>query len=366
MNFTDLYNLAKFNIENASLRKGLFSRMKQVLAVILTLFLVACGGGGDDSSSSDGSITGYLTHEGIAGMSYRTASKSGVTDEKGRFRYRKGETITFYLGDIVFAEDIPTKQYITIIDFDQDVVDLIDEGSLVRGMTDHSALVEEAAKLEHIVNMTRLLFALSSPPDDKDSEEIALIYIPTDVRSTIEAYTFDTAINFHQDVGNFGSEDLPDNPENIFINYICQELEQPACLNNGVKEMPTSEQAETFGKSQSEEITSIIASRIFLSPRIVEINAADTSVHDIAISAVNQGLNIAQLEVKTTDELPDSEGNFPDTPRSVAAVQYGSAASARFGFYATGESGQETSIIANIKLDGDYRWYKKSLRVRLL
>ncbi|OZG73864.1 hypothetical protein BTA51_08730 [Hahella sp. CCB-MM4] len=338
--------------------------MKQTLAVILALFLVGCGGS-EDSGGSNGTKTGYLTFDGIAGLPYRTASQSGVTDELGRFHYLEGETISFYLGDIVFAQDIPTKPYLTVIDFDQDVVDQIDEGSQVRGMTDHTELVEAASKEQNIVNMTRLLFAITDPPEDKDSDDIALIYISGDVRAAAKAYSFSSPIIFDQDVGNFGSEDLPDNQENLFINYICEKLGQAACLNGGVKEMPASEQAETFGKSQSEDITSTIASKIFLSPRVFEINATDTRVYDVSITAVNLDLNIAELEVKTIDELPDSEGNFPDDPRSVVAIQYGSASNARFGFYATGESGQETSIIANIKLKGDYRWYKKSLRVRL-
>ena len=337
--------------------------MNRTLAITLALMVTACSGGGD-SGSSDSSKTGYLTFDGIAGLSYRTASKSGVTDKYGRFKYKSGETITFYLGDIIFAQDIPTKPYITIIDFDPDLVDTIDQGTLVRGLTDHTPLVEDAAEETHIVNMTRLLNGLSYPPSNQPDNE-ALIVISAEARSAVEAYTFSSPIDFYEDTGEFGDPELPDDVENVFINDICLAVENIQCRNDSVKEMPSVEQAETFATYQNVEITDLIASKVFLSPSILEINATDEKIYKVSISAVGYSLNITDLEVKSTDELPDSDGNFPDPPRSVAGVQFASADNKNFGVYATGEPGQETSVVANFKLAGDYRWFKKTLRVRL-
>ncbi len=338
--------------------------MKKMFAITLALMVTACGGGGDSGDGDSGAKTGHLTFDGIAGVSYRTASKSGVTDKYGRFKYEEGETISFYLGDIVFAEDIPAKPYLTIIDFDPDLVEIIDQGDDLRGLTDHSPLVEDAAEVRHIVNMTRLLYGMNYPPSNQPDNE-ADIVIPKEAREAIENYTFASPIDFDQDVGDFGDPDFPDDPEIKLINDICLELNKSQCRNNSVVVMPSSDQAQAFGINQSELITDDIASKMFLSPRILEINASDTKVYNINISAIGISLNITDLEVKTTDELPDSEGNFPDTPRTVAGVQYASANSKNFGVYAAGEAGQETSVVANIKLAGDYRWFKKTLRIRL-
>lgn len=82
--------------------------MKKTLLVGLTsAVLTACGGGsGSGSNSETGSGAevaangdvkiGYL--DTVAGLSYRTATLSGVTSERGAFEYREGEDITFSLG----------------------------------------------------------------------------------------------------------------------------------------------------------------------------------------------------------------------------------------------------------------------------
>ncbi len=81
--------------------------MKRTLVIGLTsATLAACGGGSGSGSNSEtdssanaasGSVqVGYL--DTVAGLSYRTATLSGVTSERGAFEYREGEDITFSLG----------------------------------------------------------------------------------------------------------------------------------------------------------------------------------------------------------------------------------------------------------------------------
>ncbi|GAA3917685.1 hypothetical protein [Litoribacillus peritrichatus] len=81
--------------------------MKRTLVIGLTsAALAACGGGSGSGSNSEtdsganaasGSVqVGYL--DTVAGLSYRTATLSGVTSERGAFEYREGEDITFALG----------------------------------------------------------------------------------------------------------------------------------------------------------------------------------------------------------------------------------------------------------------------------
>lgn len=63
--------------------------------------LVACGGGGGGTTTttttSTSAKTGVILDAAVAGLSYRTATKSGTTDANGTFEYAEGETVEFML-----------------------------------------------------------------------------------------------------------------------------------------------------------------------------------------------------------------------------------------------------------------------------
>ncbi len=94
-----------------------------LLASAIAVSLSACGGGSSSDSSNDGSnagsainvaapaagnadnnssqiLTGRLVDSAVSGMSYETATQSGVTDSDGAFSYMANETVTFSLGGI--------------------------------------------------------------------------------------------------------------------------------------------------------------------------------------------------------------------------------------------------------------------------
>ena len=54
----------------------------------------------------------------VAGIGYRTQSQSGVTNERGEFNYLPGETVTFFIGDLVFPP-VPAKGVVTPLDMAQ-------------------------------------------------------------------------------------------------------------------------------------------------------------------------------------------------------------------------------------------------------
>lgn len=73
----------------------------QLLATTLfTLVLSACGG----SSSSPSTQTGVFLDDAVEGLRYETATQNGMTDANGTFKYQSGETIRFYVGDILIGE----------------------------------------------------------------------------------------------------------------------------------------------------------------------------------------------------------------------------------------------------------------------
>lgn len=92
--------------------------MKISIQFIITItaisFLSACGSG----SSSNGSDvkTGQFKDSAVKGLTYETLTQNGTTDEKGTFKYKAGETVTFKIGameigsaegaDILYPTDI--------------------------------------------------------------------------------------------------------------------------------------------------------------------------------------------------------------------------------------------------------------------
>ena len=88
-----------------------------------SLVLAACGGGGgggggESTPAVDGpsqSLKGVFIDSRVAGLAYKTGSKSGVTNNLGEFEYNEGESVTFTL----FGNDfdaVPGASVITPFD----------------------------------------------------------------------------------------------------------------------------------------------------------------------------------------------------------------------------------------------------------
>jgi hypothetical protein len=103
----------------------LFTTFKHTLtALAIPCLLAACGGGtGNGPTTQEPEInesrvtvneirTGRFLDSAVANIQYRTESLSGLTDFDGTFHFRLGETISFYVGDVlvgtVTAADIIT------------------------------------------------------------------------------------------------------------------------------------------------------------------------------------------------------------------------------------------------------------------
>ena len=85
---------------------------------ILMLVMISCGGGGGDSTSEKGGnspITGKISDSYIQGLRYTTATQSGTTDANGTFSYLAGETVSFYVGEILIGSTVG-KSFITPFD----------------------------------------------------------------------------------------------------------------------------------------------------------------------------------------------------------------------------------------------------------
>ncbi|OZG74730.1 hypothetical protein BTA51_07085 [Hahella sp. CCB-MM4] len=79
--------------------------LKYLPFLSLVSLLSACGGGGGGSSENNAGsppsiLTGQLVDSAVKGVSYETPTTSGITNSKGEFHYREGESIEFRIGNI--------------------------------------------------------------------------------------------------------------------------------------------------------------------------------------------------------------------------------------------------------------------------
>lgn len=80
--------------------------LKTSLSLAIVAVLSGCGGGGSDGAASDNSGSpsqtkvGRFTDSAVGGVTYKTATQSGLTNAKGEFNFIPGETVTFSIGNI--------------------------------------------------------------------------------------------------------------------------------------------------------------------------------------------------------------------------------------------------------------------------
>jgi len=89
----------------------------------LTLMLSGCGGGNGNGQPAAiptvpapvSVLSGQFIDAVVAGIGYRTATQSGVTDSNGRYNYLEGEQVTFFIGDLAFPP-VTAKGIVTPLD----------------------------------------------------------------------------------------------------------------------------------------------------------------------------------------------------------------------------------------------------------
>jgi len=99
---------------------------KLLLTSALTLILTACGSENNDNSAqitlppepSPTIYTGQFLDSAVAGLTYKTASQTGQTNELGEFYFQENETITFSIGGIELPS-VSASLFITPLDLYQ-------------------------------------------------------------------------------------------------------------------------------------------------------------------------------------------------------------------------------------------------------
>lgn len=149
-----------------------FSRLLSIL--FLSLFIAACGGGGG-GSSTPGDPTeqeGRFIDSSVTGLYYEASPSglTGMTDTLGTFTYETGDTVQFFIGDILVGE-APGALVITPV-------------SLVGGNADETDPV--------VLNIARLLQTLDDNNNPNDGINIT---------TAVFDAALGTAIDFTDSVG---------------------------------------------------------------------------------------------------------------------------------------------------------------------
>ena len=85
-----------------------------VLIMLMTTIGCSGGGGGGDGSGNT-PLTGVFLDSPVDGLGYETDTIQGVTGPGGVFSYHSGESIRFFIGDIVLCE-VEAMPIVTPID----------------------------------------------------------------------------------------------------------------------------------------------------------------------------------------------------------------------------------------------------------
>jgi len=79
------------------------TQARAVFLFLSSMLLIACGGGGGSDPESK-VVQGQFVDSIVIGLRYSTSTMSGFTNDQGRFDYRAGEMVRFYVGDIFIGE----------------------------------------------------------------------------------------------------------------------------------------------------------------------------------------------------------------------------------------------------------------------
>ncbi|WP_097461762.1 organic solvent ABC transporter permease [Mangrovitalea sediminis] len=328
---------------------------------------------------------------GIQGLHYETQSQSGTTDASGTYHYLPGETISFWVGNLKISDDIPAKPYLSPVDFFNDNLAQLNAGATdTYGLSSQRPVVKSLAATGKANNLMRLLMLLD---DDKNTSttNIDITQRTTDqVNAALPNLTqpIDLAVSPATFADN--SSDPP-SPANQLLNQICfypvgdTQCNPPPSLAE-IAAAPvkpsTNPDPNTIYQSDLEALRkkvlathrhigdiqisdaeklleddtniyfSAASTKYYLSASAMDIPASDTSLKELFVRKVGGDLSIEQMEAVSLNPAIITLQSFNATTESV-------------DYFISGSTGQQGTILVNIKVSGDYRWYRKQLRVNI-
>ncbi len=141
-------------------------RCAPLLALVITC-LTACGGGGSSGGAAAPSVqTGVFGNPAVEGVRWETATQSGTTNANGEFRYLPGETVSFYLADVLLGSTAGTADVGFLSIAEPDVPQTAAQLSLYQEIRDIRN------PLRRGLNIASLLYTLDTDQDPDNGIQI--------------------------------------------------------------------------------------------------------------------------------------------------------------------------------------------------
>ncbi|TVP61121.1 MAG: hypothetical protein EA349_00600 [Halomonadaceae bacterium] len=371
--------------------------------LLMTGLLTACLEDSKDSSSRNnpntGPQTGQITLTGIEGLSYQTESKTGTTDAKGRYGYLPGQTVTFTLGNLPLAEAIPAREFLTPMEFTYEQRQILNVGGVEdSGMTSHRVIEKFlASNNPETINIMRMLMVLDQDQNASADNPVQITQRTIDQINTFLTDHPDFELNFADSPGVFARAPNREDRDEEWSD--ANRLIQSLCFHpvgHELCEEPPSQEAidqlkpASSSQTPSDEYLALVAKKeaiesarreirdvneeavrdflleqtdlyklklerpFTLRPDTLTLRPGDTGLKELAIVKIGGPLELANLEVESKNQ---------DT-----VIVHGYSAqtgTANFHLTTTAAHNDEATLLVNFKLPGDYRWYRKSLLVRV-
>ncbi len=355
--------------------------IRQLSTLLLCATLTACGS--DSTPATNSPDVGRLMINGVEGLSYTTQSQSGKTNARGEFNYYPGETISFSFGNLVIASDVPTKQFLTFMEFSPAQRLVLEQGVVEEGLTVHKSAEKAAVNDPTINNIVRTLILLDDDKSVKSDKRLKFTdRALTQIDAAIAALPADKPVDFSIAVTDLTADG---SWLNLMLGQICfyeatdERCETPptqeeidtlrATDEDAAKELDAKKKRIENGRRAAEQIVSAVISeyvseqaniitteislRYALDPSSYKYAASDRSIKKIKVYAPKTTVEIVKLEARSNNE-------------NIATVQRFDAATGEVEFFATGAAGEETDIVVNFQVAGDYRWIRKTIRIQLI
>lgn len=146
-------------------------------------------------------LTGVFTDSAVEGLTYTTATQSGVTDASGTFKYQAGESVVFSIGNFQLGEGGTAAVAMTPLDLIPDAALPKTQNELRRLIFPGRTNEPDVVAFTKLINMLVLLQALDSDKDATNGITIAdgmdaiIDDVTIDLTLEIDMFANSTALN---------------------------------------------------------------------------------------------------------------------------------------------------------------------------
>lgn len=168
-------------------------QLKLVCLFTALFLLTACS----SEENSDIKTGVFKDSSAVAGLTYSTESQSGITNTKGQFKYKAGETIHFSLANLTLGESVTAQSTITTLDIVPNAMIYQNDADFVNYHFDSD---NNEANISGFLNASNIMILLQTLDADQDPNN------GLDISDSITTLINDTELDLTQTHNWFASK----------------------------------------------------------------------------------------------------------------------------------------------------------------